>query len=146
MFRLETFNINLIIDEHFNKIINQLDIYIEKLILDTNPDEAYLKELNSIRAKQILQIEAVKQFNLQSRDFTEEAFLAKWDHLIQNESMDYDAKMDFIKSDLIKHDCVLIEDLQVKSKMALWILRWFNTSANLKLLRYLLETSNVIHI
>ena len=136
MQKLETYRVNLIIDEHFEKIKNQLDIFIEQLILDNHEDEAFLKELNSIRLKQISLIEEIKKFNLKPSEFDEEAFLTKWDHLIQDESMEYDAKLDLIKPDLITHDCVLIEDLRVKSKMTLWTFKWFNNAANLKIFRY----------
>ena len=136
MQRLETYSFNLIIDEHFEKIKNQLDIYIEQLILDNQKDEAFLNELNSIRLKQISLLEEVKQFNLKSSEFDEEAFLTKWDHLIQDESIEYDAKLDLIKPDLITHDCVLIENVRVISKMTLWTFKWFNNVANLNILRY----------
>ena len=116
---LITYNPRLIIDEHFLAIIRRIDVRTEKLIMDTLPNEKELTELNDLRQFQINKLNEIKELTLAKNSFTEESFEAKWTDLIYNDSIEYEAKMDLVKHDLIVIDCVLVDDMTSKSKLTL---------------------------
>ena len=91
--------------------------------------------MNDLRQLQINKLNEIKELNLAKNSFTEESFEAKWTDLIYNDSIEYEAKMDLVKHDLIVIDCVLVDDMTSKSKLALWIFRWFNTAIHLECLK-----------
>ena len=130
-----TYNPRLIIVEHFDSIINLIDVRTEQLLLDTTLSEENKRELNELRQVQIKKLEEVKELNLANNSFTNETFEAKWQTLIDDVSNEYHAQLDLIKHDLIVIDCALVNDLTSKSKLALWIFRWFNTAKHLDFLK-----------
>ena len=129
MFKSEAsyhYNPRLIIDEHFSQIINQIDINTEEQIINEHLCVSDLVAINDLRNKQINKITELKQINLDANKFEEELLCEKWQHLIDNNSMDYLKKLDTIKRDLIVYDCVLLNDTKFKSNMSLWTFPWFN--------------------
>ena len=133
--REETFHPRLIIVEHIADIINRIDVHTEKLIYETKPSDEDVSELNELRQKQISQLEKFQMLNLAANMFMTESFEDKWASLIEDSSVSYVAKMDQVKHDLIVIDCVLVEDKASKSKLAVWVFRWFNNAANVMLLK-----------
>ena len=130
-----TYNPRLIIVEHFDAIINRIDVRIEEIILDTSPSPDELRQLNELRRAQIKKLEEVKEHNLAKNSYTEETLEAKWKALFDDENIEYMAKLDMIKHDLIVIDCVLVNDMTSKSKLAVWTFRWFNNALNLDCLK-----------
>ena len=129
------FNPRLIIDSHFSKIINDIDIKVEELLAEKALNDIDKNEINELRSKQIVKIEEFKKFNIESYKCSEEAFSAKWKDLIEDNNIDDEDKLDIIKNDLILHDGVLIEDPDFKSKISLLLFPWFVDKRALKMLR-----------
>ena len=135
MQNFEYYEPRLIIDEHFAKLINHIDVKTEQLLANPNLSEDDKNELNLSRAKQIAKLEEIKQINLAANKLDLEPFLAKWDSLLNDPAIEYETKLDVIKRDLIVQDCVLVNDHRFKSTMALWLFRWFNDQQQLNLLQ-----------
>ena len=65
MSKLNTnFHQRLIIIDHFDEIINQIDIKTETLLQDQSLTEETRNKLNKIREKQIEKIKELKEINL----------------------------------------------------------------------------------
>ena len=103
-------NQRLFIVNHFDEIINQIDIKTETLFLDQSLKEETRNKLNEIRAKQIEKIKEIKEINLS---------------LLQND-----------EEELIYFDCVLLEQ-QPKglNGYELWITSLFYNQENLEFLK-----------
>jgi hypothetical protein len=103
------FNSRLMIVDHFDDIINQIDIKTETLFEDQNLTQETRIKLNEIREKQIEKIKEIKEINLS---------------LLQNE-----------KEEIIHFDCVLLEQPKSVNGYVLWITSWFYNETDLKYLR-----------
>ncbi len=103
----------MIID-HFDEIINQIDIKTETLFLDQSLTEEIRKELNEIRNEQIEKIKEIKEINL---------------NILQNEE---ETKEDLEK--LIHFDCVLLEQPKSENGYVLWITSEFYHQQDLEFL------------
>ena len=132
----ESYSVPVIIVDHFDAIINRIDVQTETILQNKKPNEEDTNELNNLRRRQINMIEQLKMYNLAANAFTDESFYQKWKNLIDDDSVMYSDKMDAIKKDLIRHDCVLIKEATSKSELVLCVFRWFNNAANVRLLRY----------
>ena len=126
---------NCIIDNHFSKIIIEIDIKREFLMQNANLSEIDRKEIIEVSLKQVKQIEEIKQFNLKSNTYDYDSFLDKWKDLIENEAINSDDKLDIIKIDLIKNDCFLLENDAFKSKTCLWLFELYLNNKVLNILR-----------
>jgi LPS O-antigen subunit length determinant protein (WzzB/FepE family) len=60
----QSFNPELIIVDHFDDIINQIDIRTEALLSKLSKKEETKKEINDLREKQIEEIKQSKELNL----------------------------------------------------------------------------------
>ena len=99
--------------DHFDDIINQIDIKTETLLQDQSLTEETRNKLNEIREKQIEKIKEIKEINL---------------NLLQNDEEDLEK--------LIHFDCVLLE--QPKNSFNgfdLWITFWFYNQQDLEFLK-----------
>ena len=108
-------NPRLFIVDHFDDIINQIDIKTETLLLDQSLTEETRNKLNKIRDEQIEKIKEIKEINLNP---------------LQNEREETE---DLEK--LIRCDCVLLEQPKSENGLVLWITSWFYNQENLKFLR-----------
>ena len=138
--RLETYNVNLIIVDHYDTIINHLDIHIEKLIarcirhsskkggLNVDPQ---IQRINDERRELIQRITQIKEQTLAANANTQESFDLKWAELISDTSVAYAYKLDLFKSDLIRTDCVLMKDLKSRSNISMWIMPCFMSDRDL---------------
>ena len=66
------FNSRLMIIDHFDDIINQIDIKTETLLQDQSLTEETRNKLNEIRGKQIEKIKEIKETNLNLLNTNEE--------------------------------------------------------------------------
>jgi hypothetical protein len=107
----------LIINDHFDDIINQIDIKTETLFQDQMLTEEKRNKLNEIRDEQIEKIKEKKEINLNLLNTNEEEEL----------------ELDLEK--LIHFDCVLLEQPKSLSGIVLWITSWFYNEKDLRFLR-----------
>ena len=108
-------NPRLFIVDHFDDIINEIDIKTETLFLDQSLTEETRNKLNKIRDEQIEKIKEIKEINL---------------NLLQNEEEELE---DLEK--LIHFDCVLLEQPKNLNGFVLWITSWFYNKENLEFLK-----------
>ena len=100
------------------------------------------KEFNEIRERKIEKIKEIEQINLQLlNDKSIEDLEQKWSNIL-----DYQQKMDRIKEDLIRFDCVLLEQpkktvwknqtlLVEQNPFILWITSWYYNKKDLEFLK-----------
>ena len=110
-------NPRLFIVDHFDDIINEIDIKTETLFLDQSLTKETRNELNKIRDEQIEKIKEIKEINLNLLQKNEE----------EEELEDLEK--------LIHFDCVLLEQPKSLSGFDLWITSGFYNRDNLEFLR-----------
>ena len=101
--------------DHFDDIINQIDIKTETLLQDQSLTEEKRNKLNEIREEQIEKIKEIKEINLK--------------HL----NNDRETKEEL--EEIIHLDCVLLEQPMSLNGIVLWITSWFFNEKDLKFLR-----------
>jgi hypothetical protein len=128
----QSFHPQVIIVDHFDEIINQIDIKTETLLLDQSLSHKAQNKLNEIRATKIKKIEELKELNLSRlpQKFNEEEYSGKWSHFLDDESLEYKLKIVKIKEEIILYDCVLLGN-----PSHLWITSWFHNETNLGFLK-----------
>ena len=134
---------NILINDHFDKTINEIDIRVEKSIEsfqnDPNRDEI-LKRINENRRIQIEMIEKIKLSNLNVIKLDQQKLNSKWESVLNNTKLNLD-QYDQIKAYLIQVDCFIVEenldlDTNEIKTFPLWISNWYNSQKQLKFLRY----------
>jgi len=133
----QSFHPQVIIADHFDEIINRIDIKTETLLLDQSlPGETRLK-LNEIREKQIEKLKDIKELNLSNsaQKFDEDEFRQKWAHVIDDETLEYKDKIERIKEELILFDCILLENPKLINGCILWITSWYYNEKRYKFLK-----------
>ena len=135
--KYQSFHPRLIIVDHFDEIINQIDIQTESLLVDQSLPEETKKEINALREKQIEEIKELKELNLNHLlpIFNEDEYRQKWAHVIDDNSLEYKHKIDKIKERLILYDCVLLQNRRQANGCKLWISSWFHNEMNLEFLK-----------
>ena len=108
----------LMLIDHFDDIINQIDIKTETVLLDQSLTEEKRNKLNEIRDEQIEKIKEMKEINL---------------NLLQNNEEEEELEFDLEK--LIHFDCVLLEQPKSLNGLDLWITSWYYNQKNLEFLR-----------
>ena len=95
----QSFHPRIIINNHFDNLINQIDIKTETLLKNQSLTEEKRNEFNEIRDKQIEKIKEIEQINLQylPLNINQEEYEEKWSHILQDSSLDYHQKIDQIK-------------------------------------------------
>ena len=136
------FNPRLTIVNHFDDIINKIDIQTETLLENHFKEYESLREerrneINEIREKQIEKIKEIQQINLNTLLAQSEAKNEqKWSQIINDVSLQMSQKIDKIKEDLIYFDCVLLDrPSMIEKKFNLWITSWFYKQKNLEFLK-----------
>jgi LPS O-antigen subunit length determinant protein (WzzB/FepE family) len=133
----QSFHPILIIADHFDEIINRIDIKTETLLENQIFPQETRKNLNLIREKQIEKLKEAKEINLNrlSKDgFDEEAYSREWSHVLDDKSLSYRQQVDKIKEKLIRVDCVLLENQNLINGLDLWLTSWFYNEINLEFL------------
>jgi len=142
----ESFHPCVIIDAHFDALINRIDVKTEEILEKkiqnrnkkiklTDDDSPSGDALNQLREKQLKQIEEIKEINLKNFEkFNLEEYETEWSHIIDNASLVYREKIDRIKEEIIAIDCILLERSTVSNGLNLWITSWFHNQKNLEIL------------
>jgi hypothetical protein len=133
----QSFNPKLLIVDHFDEIINQIDIKTEYLLMDQSLQEETKTNINDLREKQIKEIKELKESNLNllPLKFNEDEYRQKWAHVIEDNSLEYKHKIEKIKGELIVNDCVSFQNPKQINGCVLWITSWFHNEMNLEFLR-----------
>ena len=131
----ENFHPRLIITDHFDALVNQIDIKTETLIRS----ESFLKQhgLNELRERQIEKIKEIEEINLNRlpQIIDENEYTLKWSHILDSTSLTYQEKLDRIKEELIKFDCILLDQPNAKNGLDLWVTAWYYNQKNLEFLK-----------
>ena len=138
--RDESYHPRLIIVNHFDALINRIDVKTEELLQEAIQNESNnskrINDLNELREKQIEKIKQVKELNMKLFEhFNEDVYEIEWSELINYSSIDYEQKTDRIKEKIISIDCVLLEESKVMNGFDLWITNWFYNLKNLEILK-----------
>ena len=135
--KLESFHPRLIIVEHFDKLINRIDIKTETLLENRIFTQETRQHLNESRERQIEKIKEIKELNLSHLPpkINEEKYREKWSHVIDDNTLEYEHKIDKIKEELILFDCVLLETQHLVNGLSLWITSWFYNQKDLEFLK-----------
>ena len=113
---MSNFNKRLLIIDHFDDVINQIDIKTEYVLENQRLKEERRNKLNEIREKQIEKIKEIKEINL---------------NLLQTEE---EEELEDLEK-LIHIDCVILEHSGSINGYVMWITSWFYTQENLNFLR-----------
>ena len=137
----DSYKPRLIIENHFDSLVNRVNVKTEELLQRSFQDESKsVNNLNEIKLKQIMIIEEVKEINLKSlENMNEEENFKKISELVANTSLKYQDKIDQIKEEIISVDCIILENNQlfhtVINGLDLWITPWFYNARNLEILK-----------
>ena len=126
------YNLNLIISEHFDIQINFIDIHVEELICKFVKEAKSQEDVNDERDKIIYQIEKLRDTNLDKNRSRQKDFEKEWQHIIEDNKMSYQNKLELFKKIYIKPDCFLVKDLNYTINYSLWITNWFNERAHVE--------------
>jgi hypothetical protein len=119
----QSLNNNLLISEHFEALVNRINVKTESLLAAAADSHRSLtedkrREINKIGEKQIEKIREIEKINLTS---------SKIDHL---------TKHDQIKVEKIIHfDCILFEQPKLSNGLELWITSWYYSEKDLEFLK-----------
>ena len=131
----ENFHPRLIITDHFDALINQIDIQTETLL---EKEGLFMRNvLNKRRERQIEAIKEIKEINLNRlpQIIDENEYTLKWSHILDSTSLTYQEKLDRIKEELIKFDCILLDQPNIKNGLDLLITAWYYNQKNLEFLK-----------
>jgi predicted nuclease of restriction endonuclease-like RecB superfamily len=133
----QSFHPRLIIVNHFDQIINEIDIKTETLLENQIFPEETRKKLNEAREKQIQKLKEIQELNLKHlpQNIYEKKYKEKWAHVIEDNSLEYENKIDKIKEELILEDCVLLDNPNEINGVSLWITSSFYNEKDLKFLK-----------
>jgi hypothetical protein len=131
----KSFHPKLIICYHFDEIKNQIDIKTETLLQKPTLSESERQILNKIRNEQLEKIEQAQVKSLSKVQFDEDVYKLKWSHVFDDGALTLEEKFEIVKEELIYEDCVLIEDMNFKSGISLWVTPGFYNKEHLKFLR-----------
>ena len=131
----ENFHPRLIITDHFDALVNQIDIKTETLL----KSESFLKQhgSNELRERQIEKIKEIEEANLNRlpQFIDENEYTLKWSHILDSTSLTYQEKLDRIKEELIKFDCILLDQPNIKNGLDLWVTAWYYNQKNLEFIK-----------
>jgi len=131
----ENFHPRLIVTDHFDALVNQIDIKTETLLKSAS----FLKQhgLNELRERQIEKIKEIEEVNLNRlpQIIDENEYTLKWSHILDSTSLTYQEKLDRIKEELIKFDCILLDQPNAKNGLDLLVTAWYYNQKNLEFLK-----------
>lgn len=136
MHTIQTFHPSLIVNDHFQEIINQIDINTESLLDNKALKADGITELNTLRDTQITKIKEIHEINVKRLPvFNEDEYVKTWSYVFNDSKLDYYQKLEIIKESLISLDCVLIEDFSLANNLSLWIMPCFYNKQDLEFLK-----------
>ena len=128
----------LIINEHFDKMLNQIDIKTETLLARQKLRDEKGNELNEMRTRQIEKLKEIERLNvnlLPKFDFENE-YDQIWSSVLDESVLSYEQKnklySERIRERIIKFDCVLFENPLVLNGLDMWITPWYYNEINLE--------------
>ena len=127
----QSFNPRLIINDHFDLIINKIDIQTETLLLNQSLSKEKINELNKTRQEQIDKVREIEKFNQSEFNLLE--YEEKWSTLIDDQSLTFEQKIEKIKQELIAADCILLEQAKCINGYYLWVTSEFHNKNDLEL-------------
>jgi hypothetical protein len=130
--KMENYNPAILINDHFDKIKDQVETKLEFLIKSTSSEEA--NTLKELKQTQIEKINEIKAKNLSNLELKETEFKSKWKHFTDEATLNASLKIEKMKEELIVNDCILVEEEGGVAK-SLWITPWFFNSKNLEFLQ-----------
>jgi len=141
----ESFHPRILIVNHFDGLVNRIDIKTEELIENIRKKasvENLTREkvdehiLNELRSEQIDKITEIRDLNLEflANDFNLSEYTEKWSNIFVDTTLNNDEKCDKIKEHIIKYDCALLEIYYIPNGLELWIIDWYNNTQNLSYL------------
>jgi hypothetical protein len=135
--KLESFHPRVIIVDHFDQLINRIDIRTETFLENRIFPQETRQDLNEIRERQIEKIKEIKELNLSHlpEKINEQKYREKWSHVIDDNTLEYKHKLDRIKEELILFDCVLLETHNLVNGFSLWVTSWFYNQKDLEFLK-----------
>ncbi len=131
----KSFHPLLIIKDHFDSIVNKIDIKTETLLLDQSLAKERINELNKSRQEQIDKVKEIEKINLDRQEFNLNDYEQKWSILICDPLVKFGQKIDKIKQEIISIDCVLLEQPTTVNGLNLWITSEFQNKKDLEFLR-----------
>jgi len=127
------FHARLSITYHFDKLINDLDIYAEVLLMKTQCVVEY-NEINDLRDDFISKIKEVESFNLDNLESYDNDLWTDLKLLFRNKEKNEEIE-EFLKTFLILNDCYLLKDFKSKIGFSLIITDWYNSPKQLEFLK-----------
>ena len=133
----QSFHPRLIINDHFNEVINRIDVITETLLENQTLSEEHRKQLNKLRERQIEYIKEIEETSLKNLPvpFDEIKYVQKWSHVLNDQTLNHEQKLDLIKEEIINYDCVLMEQQNVINGLDLWITTGFYNKKSLEFLK-----------
>ena len=133
----QSFHPRLLINEHFSNLINQIDVKTETLLENQILSQENRNLLNETRKKQIEKIKEIEQLNLSHlpSKIDENKYEQKWSHILNDNSLDSQKKLDHLKDELILIDCFLLEQSKNLNGLDLWITSWFYNHDDLEFMK-----------
>ena len=135
MHKNKSFHPEALIWDHFDEIINQIDIETETLLANESLTQEERSILNDTRQILIEKINETKSRSMTKVNFNEEQYRAEWDHVLDDKQLTADQKCEIIKSKLILFDCFLMNDETFKLGFSLWITPCFYNPKSLEFLK-----------
>jgi len=137
MIKNKSFHPKLIIVDHFDEVKYTIDVKTETILQKHLSERNFVQKniLNELRQNQIEKIEKIQKENLLNVMFEDEKFYLDWCHVINDNKLAFEQKINIIKAALIKKDCILIQDDKYLSGFSLWIIPWFCDPEHLNFLK-----------
>ena len=129
------FHPRLIVADHFDSIINKINIETEAILCDQSLGEEIIYELNKTRQEQINKVKEIVKINMPQQDFDLNDFGQKWSNLMDDPLLNFEDRIDKIKQELISIDCVLLEHSKIINGLNLWITTGFYNKKDLEFLK-----------
>jgi len=114
-----------------------MDIYVEESIIGME-DKREIDKINELRSQFIARIACIKNYNFQCNANLHDQLNTNWKKLVKNKSIRNSSKLEWIKRDLIRRDCVLMMDCNSSNKLSMWILgSYSNSEKQITFLKYI---------
>jgi hypothetical protein len=135
MFLIKSFHPKLIVCDHFDNLMNKIDIKTEQ-ILEFNYSKSHENKLNALRKEQINVLEQIKVENLTLiENINNENFMQKLNFLIDNDNIQDEDKLNTLKRDVIRIDCLLLDDNNYENGYSIWITNLYYSKNHLDFLQ-----------
>ena len=129
----ETFHPDALIVNHFARVINRLNSYVESE-LPTIKSSRQNEEINDLKNEIIKCVKDIEEFNLSHLAKNEDSIRTIWTNL--HEKHEINERWEIIKDYVIKKDCYLLKDRYSKVGFSLIVTDWYTNKAHVQFLEY----------